>query len=278
MNGFTHLNSVISTDVKGSFFSQFFNKELLQKKIKAFSVHLLLSTLLISSFFLFAIYQWFPNSSLELSGIKDILFIIIGADLVLGPALTFLVFNPIKKSLKFDLSAIIVLQLSMFIYGAYTVYIAHPVYITFTIDRFTLVSARDANPGNAKFDEYKIPKTSKAVYAYVESPKTIEERNELLFNSIKGGLDLDALSEYYLPYNENIKNIISKEWSVDKVFTTSGQKEQLSSFLQKRNISLNDIAFLPAQGKAKFMTYVVDRKTAKPIEVFDIDPWASQEK
>ncbi len=276
MNGF--LNSIISSDIKGSFFSQFFKKELLQKKIKAFSAHLILSLLLISSFFLFAIYQWFPHSSLELSGIKEILYIIIGADLVLGPALTFMVFNPAKKSLKFDLIAIIVLQLSMFVYGAYTVYIAHPVYLTFTVDRFTLVSARDARPESAKFDEYKIPKYSKAVYAYVESPKTTKERNELLFSSMEGGLDLDTFSEYYLPYNENIKNIISKGWDAKRIFTSNEQKEQLSSFLKENNINQDDIVFLPAQGKAKFMTYVVDKKTAKPIKVFDIDPWASQEK
>lgn len=275
MNGFT--NSIISTDGHGSFFSQFFNKELLQKKTKAFLVHLFLSILLISSFFLFAIYQWFPSSSLELSGIKDVLFIIIGVDLVLGPVLTFLVFNPTKTSLKFDLGAIIFLQLSMFIFGAYTVYIAHPVYLTFTIDRFTLVSARDASPQKAKFEEYIIPKYSKAVYAYVEPPKTIKERNELLFSSLKGGLDLDAFSEYYLPYDENIKKIVEKGWDIDKIFTTSEQKEKLSVFLQNKNLLLEDITFLPAQGKAKFMTYVLDKKTAKLVGVFDIDPWASEE-
>lgn len=278
MSGIPNHNSFFSSDTKGSFLSQFLKKELLQKKIKVFSIHLLLSTLLISSFFLFAMYYWFPHSSLELSGIKDVLLIILLADLVLGPALTFLVFNPIKKSLKFDLSVILVLQFSMFIYGAYTVYIAHPVYITFTIDRFTLVSARDASPLNAEFDEYKIPKYAKAVYAYVESPKTIEERNELLFNSVKGGLDLDAYSQYYLPYEKNIEKIISKGWDSEKIFSTNKLKEELSSFMKDNKLEQDDVVFLPAQGKAKFMTYVVDKKTAKPIGVFDIDPWASQEK
>lgn len=273
MSGKTIYNSIFSTDIQGSFFSQFLNKELLKKKIKAFSLHLILSTLLISSFFLFAITQWFPNSSLELSGIKNILYIIIGADLILGPALTFLVFNPTKKSLRFDLSAILALQFSMFIFGMYTVYAAHPVYITFNIDRFTLVPARDATPDKAKFDEYKIPKYSKTVYAYVEPPKTIEERNDLLFSSSFGGLDLDALSQYYQPYDKNIKKIISIGLDTDKVFATKKQKQQLSSFLQNSGIKLNDLVFLPVQGKTKFMTYGINKKTGKPVKVFDIDPW-----
>ncbi len=272
----SNFNLFFSSDVKGSFFSQFLNKELLKKKIKAFSIHLLLSIVLISSFFAFAILHWFPNNSLELSGIKDVLYIIIAADLLLGPVLTFLVFNPAKKSLKFDLSAIIVLQLSMFIFGIYTVYIAHPVYITFTVDRFTLVSARDASPDKAKFDEYKIPKYSKAMYAYVESPKDMEERNELLFSSALGGLDLDALSQYYLPYDENINKIISRGWDVDKVFVTTEQKNQLSSFLKENKIQLNDVVFLPVQGKAKFMTYAIDKETGFPLTVFDIDPWENR--
>lgn len=265
--------SFISTDVKGSFLSQFFNKELLQKKIKAFSIHLLLSTFIISSFFLFAINYWFPNGSLELSGIKDILFIIIVTDLTLGPILTFLIFNPIKKSLKFDLSAIIVLQLIMLFYGAYTVYIAHPVYITFTVDRFTLVSARDANPQKAKFNEYKTSKIAKPIYAYAESPIDPDERNELLFSSVSGGLDLDALPQYYHPYEDNIDKIIKRGWDPKKVFITKSQKELLESFLIDSALNQDDLVFIPAQGKAKFMTFGVDKKTAQPVAIFDIDPW-----
>lgn len=278
MNEIINNNSFISNDVKGSFLSQFLNKELLQKKIKAFSTHLLLSTLLITAFFLFAILYWFPNSSFELSGIKNILIIILAVDLILGPALTFLVFNPIKKSLKFDLSAIVFLQLLMFCYGIYTVYAAHPVYITFTVDRFTLVSARDASPSNALFDEYKVSKLSRPTFAYVESPNDPNKQQELMFNSIAGGLDLEAYSEYYTPYRKNIHNIIKRGWSANDIFINPAEKKILNQFLKHKELKLNDVTFLPVQGKEKFMTFAVDIKTAIPVHAFDIDPWESNKQ
>jgi len=101
------INSFFSTDIKGSFFSQFFDKKLLTEKLKASFVHLLLSVLIISVFFFFAVSYWFPNDILALTGIKEILIMILLIDVIIGPALTFLVFNPIKKSLKFDLTTIL---------------------------------------------------------------------------------------------------------------------------------------------------------------------------
>ena len=79
-------------------------------------------------------------------------------------------FQPNKKSLKFDLSVIAAIQLSALIYGAYALYQVHPVYITFNVDRFTLVSARDAEPEKAKYDEYKVSKFTTGNLAFAKMP------------------------------------------------------------------------------------------------------------
>ena len=277
MNKIITMNSFFISN-KSSFFAQFVSKVLLKRKIKAFSTHLFLSALLISSFFYFAISYWFPMDSLQLTGIKQILMIILVVDLVLGPTLTFLVFNPEKKSLKFDLSAIVVLQLAMFAYGAYTVYQAHPVYITFTVDRFVLVPARDADPTAANYKEYQVSKFAKPVFAYVESPKESKKRNKILFDSVIGGLDLDAHAEYYLPYQTNKDKIINKGLPVDTIFTTKKQEKMLSAFIHKKKLDIKNLVFIPVQGKAKFMLYAIDRTDAKPIGIFDIDPWRDIKK
>jgi len=271
-------NSFFSNDTKENYFSQFCNKELLLKKTKAASTHLLLSILLIFIFFFFAINYWFPNDILALTGIKEILIMILLIDIIIGPLLTFLVFNPIKKSLKFDLSSILAIQLTMFFYGVYTVYTAHPVYITFTVDRFTLVSARDANPSKALLTEYKVSKLSRPILAYTESPKDTEKQQELLFGSVEGGLDLEAFSEYYQPYKENINKIIKRGWNPDSIFNTAKSKKALSTFLNSNKITLDDVVFIPVEGKSKFMTYGVDKSTANPIHAFDIDPWEALKK
>jgi hypothetical protein len=70
---------------------------------------------------------WYPGILSQVDdGWHRALLLIAGVDLVLGPLLTLIVFNPAKKSLKFDLSVIAVTQLAALIAGLYTVHTTRP--------------------------------------------------------------------------------------------------------------------------------------------------------
>lgn len=253
--------------------SPFFAKE----KIKPFVIHLAISLIVSLSFLLFVITFWFPHNFLTLTGINHIALMIIGIDVILGPLLTFIVYNVKKKHLWLDITFIALLQASAFAYGAYTIYQGHPVYITFNADRFTLVSARDATPEKAKFKEYKISTFGKPKLAYAESPTNTEERNAFLFSVLfQNAPDLDSRVDYYKPYQANIDKILTKHLSADLLFQQDKHKEKLKPYLEK--YQLDSLAFLPIQGKKSFMIYVLERKTAQPLGTIDLDPWEIQEK
>jgi hypothetical protein len=246
-------------------------------RLKAFGIHLLISLIVSLSFILFATSYWFPDKFLQLTGISDIFFILIAVDIIIGPILTLLVYNIKKKRLWLDLTFIALLQIGAFVYGAYAFYQAHPVYVTFNVDRFTLVSARDASPEKVQYPEYKISKLSKPVLAFAESPKDTQERNELMMSVLfNGALDLNARAEYYKPYANNIDKIISKSWAADQLFVSKNDKQKLEPFLH--NKSIEELAFLPIEGKAGFMLYVLERKHAIPLGIIDLDPWDQLKK
>lgn len=250
---------------------------LMKNKFKALFIHLLSSITFISAFMLLIYFLWFPEEVMKLTGISKIFMTLVAIDIIIGPLLTYIVYNPKKKSLKFDLSTIVVLQLAAFSYGAYTIYQAHPVYITYTVDRFSLVSARDANPQAAAFDEYKVSTLGRPVLAYAQSPDDPDKRNELLMSVVmEGALDLDARAEYYKPYNENIEHIIQRSFDPELLFTTSAELEHLNTYLRK--YSLDALAFLPIQGKANSMVYVLEKATGTPLGMIDIDPWEKLSK
>jgi hypothetical protein len=70
---------------------------------------------------------WYPGILSQVDdGWHRALLLIAGVDLVLGPLLTLIVFNPAKKSLKFDLSVIAIAQLAALIAGLYTVHTTRP--------------------------------------------------------------------------------------------------------------------------------------------------------
>lgn len=247
--------------------------DLIKSKFKAFFIHLLSSITFISLFIMAIYFFWFPGEMMELTEIGKVLMILVAIDVIVGPLLTYVVYNPAKKSLKFDLSSIVLVQLIAFSYGAYTVYQAHPVYITYTVDRFSLVSARDANPEDAVYDQYKVSKLGSPVLAYAQSPDDPDERNELMMSVVlEGALDLDARAEYYRPYDEHINQITERSIDPELLFKAPEELAHLNQYLRENK--LEELAFLPIQGKAQNgMIYVLDKATAMPLGIINLDPW-----
>jgi len=95
-------------------------------KLKAFFVHFLISAVVLSFILAIVLLFWFPGE-LIYAGAIDALKIIIGVDLVLGPLLTFIVFNPTKEKLKTDLVIIVLLQMGCLVAGVYVMYNERPV-------------------------------------------------------------------------------------------------------------------------------------------------------
>ena len=114
-----------------------------KNRYQAFSVHFLVSLLVVFNFAFLIFSQRYPEPFFSADGGWSILRIIILVDLVLGPCLTLIIYKPGKKGLKFDMSAIAVVQLVALIYGGSILYQERPIFLVFSVDRFVLVSADD---------------------------------------------------------------------------------------------------------------------------------------
>lgn len=246
---------------------------MLKTKFKASALHLLLSVVVVSLIMLNIIYFWFPLAFLELTDFKSIATLIIAVDLVLGPVLTFVAFNPNKKSLKLDLSIIAVIQISALTYGLNALYQVHPLYITFAQNGFTLIRAQDAQPQNAVHAEYKISTFSSAKLAYAKIPVDGKKRTELLFGVLAGEPDIEQRIEFYEPYANHINDIVAKSLDPDDIFSDKKIKKETSSFLKKHGDKLNDFAYFPLDGSSKDAIIVIDKKTAKLVTNLQVNPW-----
>ena len=120
-------------------------------RVRAASVHLGISVIVALVSVASMILVWYPPPLFQLLGGFELLLLIVGVDVTLGPLLTFVVFKSGKKGLKFDLSVIAFLQLSALTYGASVVFVARPGYIVFVKDRFEMVRVADIEPRRARF-------------------------------------------------------------------------------------------------------------------------------
>ena len=95
-------------------------------RYQAFATHLVISIVILIMLLALIFFRWFPYDLIYAGGIEG-LKILIGVDVVLGPALTLIVFDRAKKSLKFDLSVIALIQLGCLLGGLWLIYNERPI-------------------------------------------------------------------------------------------------------------------------------------------------------
>ena len=90
-------------------------------------------------------YLWYPHPFDKLAGGRQLFFLVISVDVIIGPALSFAVYNPRKRRTELwrDLGTIFVLQIAALTYGLYSVTQARPLWLAFEGDRFRIVSVPD---------------------------------------------------------------------------------------------------------------------------------------
>ena len=246
---------------------------MIKSKTKASFFHFIISLLIISITFFILLSVWYPDPFFKTSGIVAILITIIAVDLVLGPALTFVVFQPKKKTLLFDMSIIVVIQLSALVYGVYTVYQAHPLYIVYAIDRFTPIYTNEIETEKIRYEELKKSKITGPTLAYLEKPTDPEEMSRVTMEVLSGKPDLDARAEYYAPFTKFASKVMQNGLTPQQISETPENKQKLEAFITKYGKAANDYAFLPLVGKEKDVLWVWDKNSEQPVGTLDINPW-----
>ncbi len=242
-------------------------------KLRASLIHLLLSMFVVGAFLAFALLIWYPQPFFASSGLKDIVLILLSIDLILGPLLTFVVFKPNKPSLKFDLSFIAAVQIAALTYGMYTIYQGHPMYVAYAVDRFTLISAIDVNPNDAKDTKLRASGWWKPIMVYAETPSDPKEQEKLIFEVLSGQPDIDARPEYYQSFEDNIRKVLAGGIKPEKLFASPPHKAALDRFLAQYGKTATDYAFLPLVGKEDDVIWVWDKATGKAVDTISLTPW-----
>ena len=120
-------------------------------KIKYFLSHLIVSLLIACCCLILVFYVWHPVPLAKAIGVTHIFLMMLTIDVVLGPLLILIIAKEGKKSLKFDLIVICLLQISALIYGMYNITVSRPIWITFDTMRFELVQANNIPQEDKKF-------------------------------------------------------------------------------------------------------------------------------
>ena len=242
----------------------------MSKRLKFFLSHLTISFLIALFVVGLVFFIWYPSSLATAVGVTKIFLMILTIDVIIGPILGLLVYKEGKKSLKFDLTVIILLQLSALFYGIYSIEQGRPVWIVFNVDRFELVRKNeivDQNINHAQ-PQFQQPSWLKPQFVAMEFAKNIEQRNNDMFAEVLGGISIAQRPERYVDFiqaKEQIQQHAQKLELLQQYNNKSDVEKILAQYPQAT-------AFLPLKASAVDMTVLVDQNS-NVIKIVDLRPW-----
>lgn len=242
-------------------------------RFKAAGIHFALSALIAVAVLLLMLKVWYPQPYFAAVGGDELLLLIFCIDVTLGPLITLIIFDLKKKSLKFDLSVIAVIQIAALCYGVYAMYQARPVYTVFVKDQFKIVTANeleDEQLAKVKRLEFKsLPISGPVIVAAIE-PTDKAERDYVATGAMFG-MDLQFFPQHYQLYREVQSKILlqAQPLTVLQKSNPSGYK-QIEAALAQMNKNLKDVVFLPCKSKHKRMTALLDAKTGEIVKILPV--------
>ncbi len=242
----------------------------MSKHVKFFLGHLFISLLIALLVVGLVFFIWYPSPLATAVGVTQIFLMMLVIDVIVGPILGLLVYKEGKKSLKFDLTVIILLQLSALFYGIYSIEQGRPVWIVFNVDRFELVRKNeivDQNINQAK-PQFQQPSWLKPQFVATEFSKNIEQRNDDMFAEVLDGISLAQRPERYVDFIQAKEQIQQRVQKLD-LLQQYNKKTDVEKILAKYPQAT---AFLPLKASVVDMTVLVDQNS-NVIKIVDLRPW-----
>lgn len=242
---------------------------------QAAPIHLSISLVVAALVVGLMLFFWYPQPFFLAAGGVTLVVLLVGVDVILGPLMTLLVYDPRKKSLKYDLLVIALLQVAALAYGGWIMFNARPVYVAFAGDRFELVEANAIEPADH----------AKAAPAFREMPLTGpmvvgtrlpvgEEDRDVLRRAAMVGGSIGVFPQHYVPYGVVAGDVPAKASPLSSLRRKHPEAAPaIDSVIGATGKPENALRYLPLQARHGDMAVVLDAKNGAVIGVIPVDPW-----
>ena len=240
-------------------------------RVKFFIKHLSVSLVVATLFLCWIFTVWYPMPLAKATGVTHIVLLTIAIDVIVGPILGFIVYKEYKKSLKFDLMVIVLLQLAALSYGIYSLAEGRPVWMAFNGNRFELIRNNeliDINTDSHVNNEYYHPSLLGPKYVAVKIAEDQLEREKNMFEELQGGISLAQRPERYVTIAEANERMIETAEDVSDLKNYNSEIVVNSILSKYSNVN----SYLGLKANAIDMTVLLDDK-GNTIEIVDLRPW-----
>ncbi|WP_151837645.1 TfpX/TfpZ family type IV pilin accessory protein [Acinetobacter ursingii] len=238
---------------------------------KFFYLHLILSLSLAVIILMWVFFCWYPSPLAKAVGVTHIFLMMLAIDVIVGPVLGFIVYKEGKKTLKFDLSVIILIQLSALCYGVYSIGQGRPAWLVYNVDRFELVRNNeiiDQNIQQAK-PEYQHPSWFKPQYVATVFAQDIKTRNDDMFAEALGGISLAQKPERYIALTEVKQQIQQRAQSLNELNQFNAKQDTDKILNQYPEAD----SWVPLKASSVDMVVLMNKEKGQVVKIVDLRPW-----
>lgn len=238
-------------------------------RFKAAGTHLLISACIAALAAALVFGLWYPWPYRLISGGQALFVLLISVDVVLGPLLTFAVFNLSKgwPHLRRDLIVIAVLQLAGLAYGLYTVYQVRPVVLAFEVDRFRVIANADVLHQELAqaLPEFKTLSLTGPKLLATRTAKTNDEKFKAVDLALQG-FDVSTRPIFWQPYEQVRAAVLARARPVaalEKQYPN--RAKELQSVIQSTGKTAEQLRFLPLIARKQDWIVLLDGTTAQVL-------------
>ena len=238
----------------------------MSKRTRFFIAHLSVSFLCLLTLFFLIYFVWFIPPLDKATGVLPVFLMLILVDLIVGPFLGLLVYKDGKKTLKFDLGIVILLQICSFVYGAHIIVEARPVWIVYNAGKYDLVQSFEVIENNIEEarSEFKQKSFFYPKYAAIK-PLSNSER----FRELQSGMSVVQKPERFISISSAKVSIQQNAINLDslKKYNDSNIVDKVLSKYPQAT------AFVPLKANALDMTVLINKEKGEVIKIVDLRPW-----
>lgn len=243
-------------------------------RFHAATIHLCISVLIVVTLIILMMGIWYPSQYFKLMGGGELIYLIGGIDICLGPLLTFAVFKSGKKKLKFDLAVIGLLQISALAYGSYTMFNARPVFTAFADGEFTVATANEITNdalAKAKNPEWKALPITGPVVVGISKPTDKKALEEIEFLSM--GIGYAIFPSLFVPYESQKVEVLKQAKPISDLRTINkGNNAIVDEYIGQENRNEKDLVFVPISSFFGTFSAILDARTAAFITIIEAKP------
>ncbi|MFT5112768.1 MAG: hypothetical protein ACI9VI_003181 [Candidatus Azotimanducaceae bacterium] len=226
-------------------------KALLKTKFKPTAIHLSLSLVIFAALAYLIVFHWYPVPYFEVDGGWQGIKIIALVDLVLGPLITFLIFDPAKtrRAIRFDIMVIAVFQIGALIYGIHTTYSQRPVAIVLVDDYVFPVTSElyrgtlDSTDQLARFSPEEVP------IIYAEYPTVRDEFAKVMRVKREQKIPEYAQLPLYRDHTAFVKQLKAKQAFFENQLSGSKQQAAFTTWLEQNEYQQDQILIAKFTGR-----------------------------